>query len=413
MCQLSFANFNNKDLNLLWTTNQAILNSDTTHQDGFGLFTQAKGIWKTKLPPSVIVNFGEEIKPYIINNDPVLFHVRLASLINGVRKAETIYSHPFETKKLVLAHNGSLALKINTKDVKYNDLIDSQVFLSRLDKLYIPKKNTILEALTETMNEFEGKFAFLIYDKVFKKYYAIRGKTADLYYYDIILTNKVYNEETKKWSDVDGEKIGYVINTEKIDLFDGIIHFNNLANIIYGINIKILEHPTKELEKESIFLLDKTEILKVGELKENDKFPYVNRSMGWYGNEYYEDAIPYWKREELLKKGVSETTRILEDFIREYDISVAYLDEMFINVFGTPILGATQEDFNMFTKNLIPFIKKYTKKEVKKEWRRLMNVWLTNGLNVHVQDKTLVQFPYMLEKNSINLRILKKNARTL
>ncbi len=405
MCELSLANFNKKELNLLWTINQAIINSSKVHQDGFGVFTPSGGVWKMKIPPSMAVDFGIEVKKIVKNNEPVLSHVRMASLTNGVKKISEEYSHPFETDKLVLAHNGSLSFKNYSKefDKKYDNFIDSQIFLSRLDELYMPKDNTIQEALNKTMDEFEGKFAFLIYDKIFKKYYVVRGKSADLHYFNIILI--------KNCNDKTGEKVGFVINTEKEDLMRGILHFNTLISTLYGINIKILECIPEEIEKESIFLVDKTELLKVGTIKENDKV-YYNRNVydSTYNDGSYE-GFYNWNRRPEINKNILDSSKLLLDFMREYKISLFYVDEMFLNIFGVPILGASNEDIDLFIKNIIPFMKTNTKPAIKKEWKRLLEYWDRSDLQIHTQTKFPVQFPYMLETNVTNLRNIKREVK--
>ncbi len=90
MCQLTLANLGNKEYNKLYMYSQFWINSETTNHEGCGLFQQGSAIFKTKLQPQDISNLGYLLNKHVINENPVLGHVRLASW--GMRIASIHYS---------------------------------------------------------------------------------------------------------------------------------------------------------------------------------------------------------------------------------------------------------------------------------------------------------------------------------
>lgn len=256
MCQLTFVNTNNVHLNRLFSLIQPRVNSETINKDGFGLFTEATGIVKTIHAASSLVNGGEVVRNSIIDDRPIILHARAAS--KGIA-VETKNVHPFESKNFILAHNGTLWGLDEKVDYTVKDgdrLSDSMLFLSSLQRLY---KGDVIIALQEAMSLYKGKFAFLIYHKDTKQFYAVRGDTADLH----IATVTYKNERGE-------EIIGYVINTMKHSLEKGLSEVSNLWQL--QPNTERLVWKVEELPKESIFLCGKTGVEKIGVLKETAQY---------------------------------------------------------------------------------------------------------------------------------------------
>ena len=90
--------------------------------------------------------------------------------------------------------------------------IDSHIFLERLDANF--SGITLPEAITKTVDEFYGKFAFLIFDKINKAYYFVKGESANLNYYQFI------SRKTDKI-------LGLAINTENESFVDGLMLLHN------------------------------------------------------------------------------------------------------------------------------------------------------------------------------------------
>lgn len=209
MCQLIYSNLGKKELNSLYMTLALSQNSALSNKDGWGIFTAGKE------EPAVIKSdkaaIAESKLGEILFNEcsmrPIMGHVRFATVCPQTKKKEICVenSHPFDKEKIVLAHNGSLS-RVD-KTVPTGTMIDSEFFAETLNEFR--KKYPFVKALQKSYELFEGKFAFLIYDKDSKKYYAARGLQATLYMAEFSQNNK---------------NIGYVINTTREDL-EKTVHF--------------------------------------------------------------------------------------------------------------------------------------------------------------------------------------------
>ena len=182
MCQLCAVNLNNSALNSIFLSTQLTIDA-IGNQDGTGFITTEKGgkinLWKSKLAADDIENLGSIIKDHVINSNPIIAHVRAAS--TGI-KVERENAHPFVGKRFALAHNGRLYDKNEVvRDNQKKDADDTGIasdslkFLSALELVAKENKSmTIVELLNKAMEEFKGKFAFLIYDSATEKHYAVR-----------------------------------------------------------------------------------------------------------------------------------------------------------------------------------------------------------------------------------------------
>ncbi len=277
MCQLSYINLKNKKFNSLISLFLASHNS-VLNPDGFGVFVNNR-IYKSDMPGYMITN----IKQICSTDKPIMMHVRKAS-VNSKNKENK--AHPFAFGCYILMHNGTLEPKSGKIP---DDMIDSEYFALELSK----KGNRTVEALQETMKNFKGKFAFLIYNQDENSYYAVRGKTADLNIVRITI----------------GDVSGFIINTETDTLVRALIM---LENFYPDMKISKIE----ELDKESIYRVNDDGIEKVGELEENERASaYELRSFGkpWY---YYEHGINHDKDiETLMDKLLESRMETFEDLL--------------------------------------------------------------------------------------------------
>ena len=322
MCQLIFSNLKDKKLNSLAVYTLATKGVSTYNKDGFGLFSTDCGIKKTKIPASCITNLGNFIRNGLVTSAPVIAHIRQSSFKNK-NLIDDEHAHPFETEKLVLAHNGTLEFEDWKKnnDVKYKNMIDSQMFLTELNERYT---DNLITALQETMLEFDGKFAFLIYDKIKKRFYVIRGSTATLFRDDVILKDSA------------NKNLGFVLDTDKETLEEGILVLNNLIQLTLGFPIEYDSAKITEIEKESIFILDEKgeELIKAGELKETTKAYttttyYKNYNAGFmrgdlYSEEEYMDERWWDKGKNKINVAVelTENEKLLTSLMNDWYISL-------------------------------------------------------------------------------------------
>lgn len=276
MCQLSFVNLKNKKFNSIMSLFLASHNS-ILNPDGFGVFVNDR-IYKSDMPGYMITN----IKQICSTDNPIMMHVRKAS-VNSKKNENK--AHPFVFGCYVLMHNGTLEPQSGKIP---DDMIDSEYFALELSK----RGNRTVEALQETMKNFKGKFAFLIYNRDENSYYAVRGKTADLNIVNVSI----------------GGTSGFIINTETDTLVRALIM---LENFYPDTKVSKIE----ELDKESIYKINDDGIEKVGKLEENERISYELRSFGkpWY---YYEYGINRDKDiETLMDKLLESRMKTFEDLL--------------------------------------------------------------------------------------------------
>lgn len=241
MCQLTFADLGK--LNPKYLTIQLILNSLDNNPDGTGICSHGMH-WKTNLNASLTNNLGECVKG-IVTDEPVIGHVRLAS--DKTLKLDE-HSHPFKGSLVVQAHNGKLVPKEDA--LLPLNMVDSAGFMNHLELLWkTHAKLSFPDVLKKTMENWEGKFAFMYNTNKGKDYYIVRGKTANLF-----------------WSTVNGK---LVVNTERKTLNLALATLDQLYQLTHVRPLNIT--PIEEVEKESIFKFDyaNSELVKVGEIEEN------------------------------------------------------------------------------------------------------------------------------------------------
>ncbi len=243
-----------------------MIDSAVYNKDGLGIYSN-NVLWKSSLNPYIITNMGECLNS-VISGFPTIAHVRTATPVKGVKTINKESSHPFETDKLVLTHNGSLEFRKPEDHEEYKDeKVDSVIFMKVLDKLY--DGTNFVPAIQETMKKFYGIYAFLIYSKLESKFYAIRGLTKKLNYSIVEITHS--NKEVSK---------SIVINTDKNDLVFGLQKFQATIELAYNISA-FSYSKVDELKEETIYEIDteNSELLEIGKLAEAVKpvafFPVI------------------------------------------------------------------------------------------------------------------------------------------
>lgn len=360
MCQLTLINMPNVYSRLL-LHNQLVINSKVQHKDGTGFFQPGAKIFKTKEAASGYAELANVIKKHIRTTNPIIGHVRLTTFKTNVKDEN---SHPFETKKLVLAHNGTLTLKDLTTKASYGDVIDSEMFLSELDKRY--NGTNIVDALNSAMSLFTGPFAFLIYSKLEDKFFAVRGETKKLHYSKVKI----------------GTDIGFVINTESDDLGNNLEGITKLLKLIdvkltYEEPVLILENTVNEVN------ISKNSIVKIGEIKENKPYvaPVTTTTTTSYGR------VGALANAELMDK--------IYKFILDADLTLPAFDNLLTHMFGRGLAYFCEEDYEVFADYYIPeFMKHFTAEKAKEYTALCVNARDFNP--IAVSNKFGLQFPFFL-----------------
>lgn len=378
MCQLTYCNLHDPYLNASMIYFLSIIGSDK-HDDGTGMINSNNSIWKTEVAANKITNLGLILYSYIRDNKPVPFHIRSATLGIEVTKEN---AHPFDGQNYILMHNGTLIPNKGKipRDKKKDS--DSENFLGHLDELTNKANDDSFENIFNgTMENFSGKFAFIIRNKNTNSDYIIRGKTAELWI---------------SYLTTDKKKLGYVINTSKETMLSTFNLFKNTCALVDGNEYKLSEPLL--LEQETIFIADKDSIKIVGKTKETTPILPVEISV-----------IPFVKRQKQVIKGVEEIIKLSEKVYRyldEHNLDLLDLQILFQAIAGISLLELTKEDVVMFTEFLIPKITASKKvkakvKDILKEKIFPHELYKLHGL----------EYPWMLNDSNKVLEILKKYTK--
>jgi len=343
MCQITLVNLGNRVLNGIYLTTLLQINS-VGNQDGTGFLSvtaEKKGkrqmsLWKTKDAADDIENLGILVKTHLTSSYPVIGHVRYAS--KGILPSDD-NSHPFRGTRFYLAHNGRLYGKDET--VAWQSSVteevssesDSMKFLTSLEEnAVLHPEMDIVGLLNLTMTLYKGKFAFAIYDCVAAKWYIARGFSADLHV--VTLSNRVGDgEET--------DVVGFIINTRKDSLENAITLVNQTVQVVTG--KYVIGGDIKELEKESVYEVTGTELVKIGELKEKlVSYAAANRSNTAWTN-LSERSDSFWKLPDRINK-----------FMEDHFLSISDIDALFFIFMGVGIWGVDEDDISAFIALVIP-----------------------------------------------------------
>jgi len=258
-------------------------------------------------------------------------------------------------------------LKKNIIEVNL-DKIDTQIFLEELEIQY-KIFNSISISLQEAMKNFSGKFAFLLYEKEKQNFYAVRGESADLYYYPIVIKNEI---------------LGYVINTEKYSLERVLVMASNFL-AVEKINLEIDFEKILPLEKESIFYLGKTEFSKIDSIKENKIIKWNStRRWGNCNRVLFGKSDDVWDNNENLNYVIS--------FMSKYIISLDEIDELFLAYFNKSILSANEKDLDDFVDFLVELEKKIKGEKIEEKIKIKEN-YKHSFLDRYKE----IEFPYFME----------------
>ncbi len=351
MCELIFVDSKDEKINKI-ILYSLLFTDSLNNEQGTGLFNANK-IWKSNSPAYTIENLGEIINGNI--KGPVMGHVRLAS---NKLLCDNEHCHPFEFENIVLAHNGKLSPRNNDIEVPKNR-VDSEFFADNLDK-YLSEnlQKPFPENLAKFMEEWKGKFAFLIFNKVENKFYAVRGRTALLHYAKF----KYHNTS------------GIIINTDGSDLLIAINLINNMSNLILPDFGKIELDEIKEFEKESIYEINGLEVVKVGEIKENQDVIKVTFEK-WNENLSY---VP--------PKDNDKTSEKIVNLILSLDMSLVEINNLAYTMFHKNLTEMNKEEFEKLIK-LGEKLKAYISESKSAIWRKIRDI-------PGIYDK--IEFPWML-----------------
>jgi hypothetical protein len=240
------------------------------------------------------------------------------------------------------------------------------MFLHRLEK--IPLKKNVWNGLVDTMREFRGTFAFLIYDKSSEEFYAARGKNKKLFIAFI------------------GDR--YVITTEENNLKFSVNLLINMSQIL-GKDLSDETVDIQEIPENSIHRLDKNSIVHVSKIQETED-PVVQRpitvgtkSVSGMKGILWEDpvSISKWaKGQGLLPRDMDVIWKVLFG----HGILAAEMWEMdkFINKV-IPKISADKRALKFCHKlRMLPFYRYYYMRHVSKNEKSEFpwNLWTLNEL---------------------------------
>jgi len=376
MCQLTLINVN-KDINKLMLYTQLLANSAVSHQDGFGFYQKDSTLYKCKTKPADVANLSDIINDGILNVNPIIGHVRLVFNKTSVLDEN---AHPFETDKLVLAHNGTLTPKLNAIDKnKYNKEIDSEIFLKELSEVYTG--DNFVKAFNNTMAKFTGPFAFLIYSKIEDKYFVIRGKTKQLYAARLFLGK---------------EKVGFIVNTELPTLLVGLNKIHVITKLA-GMPILTYEEPVLIVEN-TISVVKNSQIKYTATTTENE--PEKAITVWNYTKKRYEPTDYVYSKTVENKAEIKVSIKPLLDFAIHNALSMEEIDLLMYKTIGVPISYCTDNDFLDFNKYILPKLNGFATKEKTHIWESILD-GLRNPYPLDIYLKYGIRFPYMLEKTTI------------
>lgn len=338
MCQLSLISAGEQLNRLLLTV---MLQTNTPgNRDGTGFLAvrdQELEVWKTEKSADTVSDLGLIIRKKIQGDSPVMAHVRSAS--PGMPVTED-NAHPFMGERFVLAHNGRLhpgKAKVSRTTVETTEIeSDSCAFLKALE-IYCKKHPdaSFIEAFNSVMDNFMGKFAFLIYDMQTNTHYVARGSTADLHVTSIFLPGTGKSKDPKL--------IGFAVNTAKISLVDALWSVSQIIQVNTGRDI-FFNDPI-EIEKNTLWEVKDGSLHKLGEIKEN---PVVYET-------YYNPATV--SRGAVVPAAASGTHKTLESIYRymvDHFFSEEDIDLLLEITTMKKMSETTEKDLESFVKLWIP-----------------------------------------------------------
>ncbi len=344
MCQLTFLHGQTPIVKGI-LGNITLMNS-AGNTDGHGLYfpPPIKKYYKTKVSGGDKVfqtNYWDRVESCIgdLEEIALLSHVRSASLNHKIINAEN--AHPHQVGSIILMHNGTL--EPDDINLEIEDRIDSYWYTARLAEI-VGRKHLKPQHISEAMEDFRGKFAFLIADtKQPDIIYVVKGKSASLGYANYI--------------DDEGKNICFAINTMRKSL--EMITLPMFFRAITSKGLYLAEKPV-ELEDESIYVYDipKGALIlteqKVEERATVHRSPAVNNRSA-YGSMGYREDGGYTSYQSASSEGrlVYELSMAATDM----ELSFSELNHMFLLLHGCSILYASGEEI----KSMASFLEKLRK----------------------------------------------------
>jgi|SRR5688572_27526156 len=418
MCQMSFINTKNNELNKLLFVLMGSYGS-TIHDDGWGMTNANGDSWKCDLPMYGTWNAGERIAElFPEDNAPLMGHIRKASISVPVNDEN---AHPFrsENKKILFQHNGTLKPKVE-KDfvlefeeetvsdkgvvsIKKIKISDSLIFFQKFQEIFVGDK-TFVDALKETMELFYGKFAFMFYNLDTKQFHIVRGKTADLHICYLL-------DSPGK----DANIIGYVINTSK-DLLD--MCTTLASNITQLLHKKELYFSKVELiPEETIYLAEEFDITKVGEIKENSAPTFANsggrarNSAFWKNDDFSHDVwddrgavTNMGPTSKKFKAPEEKYADAIYSFMEDFCLSFKDIQYLLLYGYEISTLEMQENVLKHFCATVIPRFRSLVPKEVRKRIHKLMDGNLVTA-TIYTDPELKLEYPWMLNSDE-NLKKL-------
>lgn len=379
MCELTFCSLISREENVLLGMFLTRIGA-SKHDDGTGYLTKDSA-WKTSLAANRIINYGEILEKEIYETkeyDPIAFHIRSAT--RGISVTDE-NAHPFIGKHFSLMHNGTLEFDDEEDDVNFFSKAaktsdsDSLKFLGLMDEIREKEPNLeILHVVNKAMEKCSGKFAFIIKEASTGDFYIVRGDTAELWiseYY--ILSEEELKEIEKTKKSPPRESDGYVINTSKETLREGILQFFTTYQLFCPDYTAYFTNPAL-LKKETMFKAEVNGLVEVGEVKEKRAYKNYN---------YHNQASRVGQSQTLLPVSSLESHKELDtalslsknvsSWLKDASLSASDFQLILGFLFGVSLLELTEEDVNVFLSNVSPALLSTAPKRFRKHVRKLLN----------------------------------------
>jgi predicted glutamine amidotransferase len=403
MCILTVVNLQNEPLNKrMLLLLQGI--GSLAHKDGWGIRSSLSDDFKCELPANYTINYGDILREFSTENLPILGHIRRASPLIPINVKN---SHPFVEGKISFMHNGNLTPKVEKdfvleykvkvrddrgveteKTIKHSD---SEIFFKHL-LTKLPTEKGIIPALKKAMEDFYGKFAFVINEEKGETY-VVRGKTADLYI--------SYMKESEE---ITSKILGYVVNTDDDLLEICTTLLSNLSQL--DGDVPLYFTPPSSLEKESIYVVRELDLKLVDTIAENSAPAKVYTA---YGGEYGREWSFTETGNSITSKKPTDTDKLMDNlfkFMDEFSISTRDLQRLFMVLYSTSLLEVDLVVLRNFVKKVIPTLSSKTTKSLRKR--------LSKALGTHIllysTESVIqlgIQFPWMLSPKSDQEKLIK------
>jgi len=388
MCQLTL--LHGKTSIVKATLGNLTLNNSRGNTDGHGIyFPSLKKYYKTSEDGGEIVfesTYWKRIEDLLTDEETCLIsHVRSASIKHKEINLDS--AHPHISGNIILMHNGSLEPDDEKLEIK--DKIDSYWFADHLRNV-CGRKHLRPEHISKAMEDFNGKFAFLIADlRQPDLIYVVRGRTADLGYANYL--------------DGDGNNLCFVINTEKKNISSIIVPM--MWRAILGQEIVCTEE--KDIDAESIYIYEiPTGTLIKTEEKILETYPKTKPAYVHQHSRVPDTPVP----NRNIYTSVAQYDRLAFEICKDaHDMFLTFseLNYLFLMMFGYSILLAESDEIE----KLALFLKKLKKTYEGQGEGKKANIWRSVRLafKEKMEDSSCIElyglidslrFPWFFNANS-------------